>query len=844
MAVRLTGLASGLDTDAIVQELVSAYQVKVDDLGRDKQNLEWKDEAWSDMNSDIYSFYTKQLGTMRYQKAYLKQTTSVSDSTKATVSASGSAVTGTQTLNILSLAKSGYITGGKLASSTLNTTTLETLYSGIKDDAGTATMSDTGTIKIMVGDTETTITLNSTDTVKEAIAQINNISGITASYDSKNQRIFVNANDSGTDNDIALIGGDESGIAMLQSLGIYVSSNKVNDVNDTYLSIAKKDTNGSLDETATKAYIAELKQLEADQTTLATANNTLISLQSSIETYREAVSTVAADTADADYYNAADSGLKAVLETAITATGTDSDDLDLDDLEEYLTTLRDISLSTTADDTIENFLTTKDADTVSTYNSVISKAMSILSQAATENENNAETYNAAYDTLKAFSTMISSAKSIQSQIGTTDPDEQEIIAEGVGAFAPDGTVDPSLLTLTNVLSDNAVYNLGYQIESIKTSISDAEAELEPYKDIISESEDDIYNGILMAISSSSFTYSNAESKGTDGAVVINAADAQIILNGASFTSDSNTMTINGLTITATGVTGTGEENAVSITTATDSSGVYDSIKSFLSAYNTVINKMNKAYNADSASDYQPLTDDEKDEMSDTEIEKWETKIKDAILRRDSTLGTTISLFHNSTQQSYYVLNGKAVTYSSKDGAYKYNGNVLTTEDGTNITTSAQLDKWASANGATKYNLSSFGIKTLGYLNAAENEEYAYHIDGDSDDGETGVNEDKLLTAIQTNPDDVSAFFAALFSDMYSSLTTAMQHTTLSSSFTIYNDKQIDSDIDDVEDDIETWQERLEDLEDEWYDKFSTMETALSELQSQQTALSNLLGTSS
>jgi flagellar hook-associated protein 2 len=160
----------------------------------------------------------------------------------------------------------------------------------------------------------------------------------------------------------------------------------------------------------------------------------------------------------------------------------------------------------------------------------------------------------------------------------------------------------------------------------------------------------------------------------------------------------------------------------------------------------------------------------------------------------------------------------------------------------NLTTSAQLDKWATANGATKYNLSSFGIKTLGYLNAAENEEYAYHIDGDSDDGETSVNEDKLLTAIQTNPDDVSAFFAALFSDMYSSLTTAMQHTTLSSSFTIYNDKQIDSDIDDVEDDIETWQERLEDLEDEWYDKFSTMETALSELQSQQSALSSLLGT--
>jgi flagellar hook-associated protein 2 len=432
--------------------------------------------------------------------------------------------------------------------------------------------------------------------------------------------------------------------------------------------------------------------------------------------------------------------------------------------------------------------------------------------------------------------MISAAKSIRSQISTTDADEQEIIADAVGA------TDVSQLTLTNVLTTTVSENLNQTITDNKEYLSKAEEELAPYKDIIGESEEDIYDGIVMAIRSGSLTYSDDSSMGTDGAKAISAENASIILNGASYTSDSNTFSINGLTITATGLTGTDEKDAITITTATDSSGVYDTIKSFLSAYNTVINKMNKAYNADSASDYQPLTDDEKDEMSDTEIEKWETKIKDAILRRDSTLSSTISMFHTAMQTSYYVLDGKAVTYSSKDGAYKYNGSVLTDKDGNNITTSSQLDTWATENKATKYNLSSFGIKTLGYLNAASNEEYAYHIDGDSDDGETGVNEDKLLTAIQTNPDDVSAFFAALFSNFYSTTTTAMQHTTLSSSFTIYNDKQIDSDIDDVEEDIEKWQDRLEELQDEWYEKFSAMETALSELQSQQSSLSSLLGT--
>ena len=45
----------------------------------------------------------------------------------------------------------------------------------------------------------------------------------------------------------------------------------------------------------------------------------------------------------------------------------------------------------------------------------------------------------------------------------------------------------------------------------------------------------------------------------------------------------------------------------------------------------------KLYNADSAKGYEPLTDDEKDAMSDSEVEKWEKKIKDSLLRKDSTI---------------------------------------------------------------------------------------------------------------------------------------------------------------------------------------------------------------
>lgn len=107
-------------------------------------------------------------------------------------------------------------------------------------------------------------------------------------------------------------------------------------------------------------------------------------------------------------------------------------------------------------------------------------------------------------------------------------------------------------------------------------------------------------------------------------------DSEIELNGVKYTGDSNSYSINGLTIEALAETG---DNAISITTSTDTQGVYDKVKDFLTEYNNIINEMTKLYNADSAGSYEPLTDDEKDQMSDKEIEKWETKIKDSLLRR-------------------------------------------------------------------------------------------------------------------------------------------------------------------------------------------------------------------
>ena len=273
-------------------------------------------------------------------------------------------------------------------------------------------------------------------------------------------------------------------------------------------------------------------------------------------------------------------------------------------------------------------------------------------------------------------------------------------------------------------------------------------------------------------------------------------DAEIELNGAKFTSTSNNFSVNGLAITATGITATGEE--ISITTATDVDGIYDKIKDFLTQYNEVVNYLQTQYNADSAKGYEPLTDEEKSEMTDKQVEKWEQKVKDALLRRDSTIGNIMNVMSTSMAKSYEI-NGKS------------------------------------------YSLSNFGINTLGYLYASANERNAYHIDGDADDTYTGANKDKLKAAIAEDPDTVIELLKDVTDGLYKSLDKQMKSSSLRSAYTIYNDKEMKSEYSDYTKNIKTWETRITEMENRYYKQFAAMEKALANMQANSSSLTGLLG---
>ena len=913
MPIRITGLASGLDTESIISALVSSYNYKTNKYKKAQTKLSWKQDAWKSLNTKIYSLYSS-VGNMKLSTAYNLKSTTVSDSTKATVKAGNNAPTGTQQLNILKVAQAGYLTGAQLSSKTTTSTTLAELgYTG--GDAKINLTKGDGTTK--------EITLTKGSTVGDVIASLKD-AGVSANYDATNHRIFISSKDTGKDNDFTLTGGNTEGARALYQLGLSVGSDATNATYKSYTQYYDADGNKlqqnvvdairtyqdakTAYETAsaqntnlTSAYgyataYSEMQDalknsgLTTDEqkklTTLlgmsATQRvNSVMDASGNVYTksttlddgstiyeygsgndkkYIQAITTAKDDhnniyTKNADG-NYVDSGAGLVYK----ATG----EKDSDGNEYYVYTASDgqeakiaMKNETTnyyqADVAQKGYTEYTDNDGIvyrsnekGNYTGSDGKTYKLENNTFTEIDSdgnavsNGRTATVTEDQKKEVKTTYS--------YGNTALSDTTRAADLLSRFREDHKdtlTDEVISKLTsniekvNVyesaedsLNDTDTYSRKNIISSIQQAYQSGGASAvtevtNKYAEKITENQtamttaqkkmdDNSVLADLAAMDSTSSDYTTAlaafvnkvqdsqrildqsSTLTNSGAKKIDGCDSEIKLNGITYTSSLNTYSINGLSITAMQATGDGDTNAITVTTATDTQAIYDKIKSFLTQYNSLINEMTSLYNADTAKGYEPLTDDEKSAMSDSEVEKWEEKIKSSLLRRDDSLESVMNLMTNAMSQP--------VTIDGK-----------------------------------KYYLSSFGIKTLGFLNAPGNQQNAYHIDGDEDDTATSGNEDKLMAMINSDPDTVVSFMQQLTTNLYDAIGTKMKSSTLSSIYKVYNDKEMASEYSDYTTTIKKWEQKLQDQEDAYYKKFSAMETALSKLQSQTSSLSNLFG---
>ena len=272
---------------------------------------------------------------------------------------------------------------------------------------------------------------------------------------------------------------------------------------------------------------------------------------------------------------------------------------------------------------------------------------------------------------------------------------------------------------------------------------------------------------------------------------------EVYLNDNTYTLDGNTFTFNdNMTI--------GETYTVNI--AKDSTTVKDALKKFVESYNKLIEDVYGYIGKSPAKDddgntYEPLTNAEKDEMSEDEITKWEEKAKQGVLYNDSTVSTVMSQM-------------RSALYTS-----------VTLDDG-----------------------SKFGIYNLGIKTSSEWSEH----------GKLQIDEDAFDKAFENNEDAIIKLFTDSDTGMMKKLNSVIDGAVKSSGAantrgtlvrkagkadsSVTTDSTIYKEMVKMQDRLKELQDRYDTKEEYWWKVFTNMETAMADLNSQTSYISSYLGT--
>lgn len=172
-----------------------------------------------------------------------------------------------------------------------------------------------------------------------------------------------------------------------------------------------------------------------------------------------------------------------------------------------------------------------------------------------------------------------------------------------------------------------------------------------------------------------------------------AQNAIVSINGIEIERSSNNFDYNGLSFIITSetskdklkevidpitneVTYKNDDAPTQVVVTRDSQKILDGIKEFVEEYNKLVTSLYELYNADATyKDYAPLTTAQKADMSDREIEQWEEKSKEGLLKSDESLYKIMSTMRQaiyskpegSSLSIYNMGIGKSTGFYVSDG---------------------------------------------------------------------------------------------------------------------------------------------------------------------------------
>jgi flagellar hook-associated protein 2 len=157
---------------------------------------------------------------------------------------------------------------------------------------------------------------------------------------------------------------------------------------------------------------------------------------------------------------------------------------------------------------------------------------------------------------------------------------------------------------------------------------------------------------------------------------VEGADASFYIDGKLGTRDTNNFTVDGVTYTLLSAD-PGVKQTVKL--ARDTQATYDAIKSFVDKYNELIDKINAKLGEKYDRNYQPLTNEQKESMSEDEIKKWEDKAKTGLLRNDSVLSKIVTDMRMALYSSIDGVTGGLSSIGITTGTYDQKGRLIIDE---------------------------------------------------------------------------------------------------------------------------------------------------------------------
>ena len=119
-------------------------------------------------------------------------------------------------------------------------------------------------------------------------------------------------------------------------------------------------------------------------------------------------------------------------------------------------------------------------------------------------------------------------------------------------------------------------------------------------------------------------------------------NAKVTINGAQIERQSNTFEVDGFKLTLNNTYNGNTGQPIDLTTKVDTDNMVDKIKKFVETYNGLIDSMNSLVKEPKYRDYAPLTEEQKKEMEEKDIEAWEKKAKSGLLRGDNILNSALN----------------------------------------------------------------------------------------------------------------------------------------------------------------------------------------------------------